>query len=427
VSTSHVIETPGPVGFRLEDFVDVAPVPVPPSSVLIVEHEADDRAAMVAMLAPLGYPVVEAVSAQDARRCVTDQDFAVILIDVRTSTTGGFETAEFIRSRPSSRLTPLIFLTTSDCDERKMTIGYAMGSVDFITAPVVPAALRGKVALFADLFAKTHELVERAQRLRLAANRSAEALGLQMEMLDRMDELSRAKSDFVSKVSHELRSPLTSVIGYVELLTDGGPGDPTPEQGRMLTIIERNSRRLLALIEDLLTMSRVEAGIFELSVSTVDLGDLIQSVRDTTEPAVAKAGLQLRVELEGAEQLTGDREQLERALLNLLSNAVKFGTPGGQVDITTHNDGDEVLISVRDTGAGIPRAEQEHLFTRFFRAKRSQEQELPGTGLGLYIVKQIVELHGGAMEVVSSSEGSTFTMRLPIAGPPADALSLVRR
>jgi signal transduction histidine kinase len=248
-----------------------------------------------------------------------------------------------------------------------------------------------------------------------------------MEMLDRMDELSRAKSDFVSKISHELRSPLTSVIGYVELLSDGGPGDPSPEQGRMLTIIERNSRRLLALIEDLLTMSRVEAGIFELSVATVDLGDLIQSVRDTTEPAVAKAGLHLRVELQGADNLTGDREQLERALLNLLSNAVKFTTPHGQVDVTTRNDGDDVLISVRDTGTGIPLAEQEHLFTRFFRAKRSQEQEVPGTGLGLYIVKQIVELHGGAMEVVSTSEGSTFTMRLPIAGPPADALSLVRR
>jgi signal transduction histidine kinase len=248
-----------------------------------------------------------------------------------------------------------------------------------------------------------------------------------MEMLDRMDELSRAKSDFVSKISHELRSPLTSVIGYVELLTDGAPGDATPEQARMLTIIERNSRRLLALIEDLLTMSRVEAGIFELSVGTVDLRELIQSVRDTTEPAVAKAGLALRVELGTDRMLTGDREQLERALLNLLSNAVKFTSPNGHVEITTRTEGGDALVSVRDTGTGIPLDEQERLFTRFFRAKRSQEQEVPGTGLGLYIVKQIVELHGGAMEVESTPAGSTFTMRLPIGGPPADPLSLVRR
>ncbi|MDQ1433275.1 MAG: two-component system, sensor histidine kinase and response regulator [Actinomycetota bacterium] len=426
MGNSGVIETPGSVGFRLDDFVDVAPVPVPPSSVLIVEDDPGERAALAAMLSPLGYPLVEAASGLDARRCVTDQDFAVILIDVRTMT-GAFDTAEFIRSRARSTLTPLIFVTTSDRDEREMTMGYAMGSVDFIVAPVVPAALRGKVALFADLFAKTHELVERAQRLRMAASRSADALGLQMEMLDRMDELSRAKSDFVSKVSHELRSPLTSVIGYVELLTDGGPGDPTPEQARMLTIIERNSRRLLALIEDLLTMSRVEAGIFELSVGTVDLRELIQSVRDTTEPAVARAGLELRVDVGADRMLTGDREQLERALLNLLSNAVKFTSPRGHVEIATRTEGDDALVSVRDTGTGIPLDEQESLFTRFFRAKRSQEQEVPGTGLGLYIVKQIVELHGGAMEVESTPTGSTFTMRLPIGGPPADPLSLVRR
>jgi signal transduction histidine kinase len=426
VSHSDLIEAPGSVGLRLHDFVDVAPVPVPPSSVLILDHDPAERAALTAMLAPLGYPLVEAASEIEARRYVTEQDFAVILIDMRTMT-GGFETAEFIRAHARSTLTPLILVTTNDRDEREMTVGYAMGSVDFIVAPVVPAALRGKVALFADLFAKTHELVERAQRLRMAASRSADALGLQMEMLDRMDELSRAKSDFVSKISHELRSPLTSVIGYVELLTDGGPGTPTAEQSRMLTIIERNSRRLLALIEDLLTMSRVEAGIFELSVGTVDLGELIESVQETTEPAVAKAGLELHIELGPDRVLTGDREQLERALLNLLSNAVKFTGRAGCVEITSRTEDDDVLVSVRDTGTGIPLEEQEHLFTRFFRARRSQEQEVPGTGLGLYIVKQIVELHGGAMEVESTPAGSTFTMRLPIGGPPADPLSLVRR
>ena len=107
--------------------------------------------------------------------------------------------------------------------------------------------------------------------MRTAASSSAEALAFQLEMLDRMEQLGRAKSDFVSKISHELRSPLTSVIGYVELLIDGGPGEPSSEQNRMLTIVERNSRRLLALIEDLLTMSRVEAGTFELEVDPVDL------------------------------------------------------------------------------------------------------------------------------------------------------------
>ena len=118
-------------------------------------------------------------------------------------------------------------------------------------------------------------------------------------------------------------------------------------------------------------------------------------------------------------RLTGDREQLERALLNLVTNSVKFTAPRGRVAIAAAVYGDEIVVSVRDTGSGIALEEQEHLFTRFFRATRSQEQEVPGTGLGLHIVKQIVELHGGTIEVFSTDQGSTFTMHLPIAGPPA--------
>jgi signal transduction histidine kinase len=416
---SRVIGTPGPIGFRIEDFVDAEPESPPQSSVLIVDGDAAERLALISILAPLGHPIVEATSGDEARRCITGQDFAVVLLDIRTSNIDGFETAAFIRSREASRLTPVIFLTTIDRAEKEMTVGYAMGAVDFVVAPLVPAALRGKVSLFADLFAKTQELVERARRLRIAATRASQALAMQRDMLDRMEELGRTKSDFVSKISHELRSPLTSVIGYVELLIEGDPGVPTEAQSRMLAIIDRNSRRLLELIEDLLTMSRVEAGIFELRVGPVNLAEVVEHVRETTVPAVAKAQLELVVDLGPDLQLIGDREQLERALLNLVSNSVKFTSPGGRVAITTQSYGDEIALSVRDTGSGIPSEEQEHLFTRFFRATRSQEQEVPGTGLGLYIVKQIVELHGGTMDVFSTDQGSTFTMRLPIGGPPA--------
>ena len=412
--------------FRIEDFVDAAPARSGPSSVLIVDDDSSERIALRSMLAPLGHPVVEAETDLEARLCVRREDFAVILLDVRTPTMDGFATAAYIRSREQSKLTPLIFITTVDRAEKEMALGYAMGAVDFIVAPVVPAALRAKVSLFADLFEKTLELVEQTRRLRLAATRAAEAAGLEREMLDRMEELGRAKSDFVSTISHELRTPLTSVIGYVELLLDGGPGVPTAEQCRMLGIIDRNGKRLLTLIGDLLTMSRVDAGIFALQTGPVNLAEVVERVREVTEPAVATAGLELTIDLRGATDLVGDREQLERSILNLVSNAVKFSSPGGRVEIATRTDGDDVAISVHDTGSGIPADEQAQLFTRFFRATRTLEQQVPGTGLGLYIVSQIVELHGGAMDVVSSSAGSTFTMRVPIAGPPSDPLALVR-
>jgi signal transduction histidine kinase len=419
VNTSTVFGGPSPAGFGIVDFREPEPDRPPQSSVLIVDDDPADRMALRNILEPLGHCIVTATSGSEARRCVTERDFAVILLDIRASSVDGFETAAFIRTREASRLTPIIFLTAIDRTEQELTIGYAMGAVDFVVAPVVPAVLRGKVSLFAELFAKNLELVESARRLRLAARRASDALAMQRVMVDRMEELGRTKSDFVSRVSHELRSPLTSVIGYVELLIDGAPGTPTDDQGRMLEIIDRNSRRLLALIEDLLTMSRVEAGLFELHVGPVDLAAVVTSVRETTAPAFAQAELVLTVELGDDLQLTGDREQLERALLNLVSNSVKFTAPRGRVSITAQVCADEIVVSVRDTGAGIALEEQEHLFTRFFRATRSQEQEVPGTGLGLYIVKQIVELHGGTMEVFSTDQGSAFTMHLPNGGPPA--------
>jgi signal transduction histidine kinase len=235
-----------------------------------------------------------------------------------------------------------------------------------------------------------------------------------------MQELGRAQSDFVSKVSHELRSPLTAVLGYVELLMDGTPGEINEEQQSMLRIIDRSSRQLLALIEDLLTLTRIDAEGETLEVGPVDLPELIERVSESTRPAVEKAGLKLIVSLGPDAKLIGDPVQLERAVLNLVSNALKITMPGGLVEISTRTEGDDITLSVRDTGTGISIEEQRHLFTRFFRTVGSKEQQVPGTGLGLYIVNHIIEMHDGTMRVASTPHGSTFTMVLPMAGPRAN-------
>jgi signal transduction histidine kinase len=247
-----------------------------------------------------------------------------------------------------------------------------------------------------------------------------------------MRELGSAQCDFVSKISHELRSPLTGVLGYVELLIDGAPGTQNEEQLRMLGVVQRNSRQLLGLIEDLLTISRMDAEEDEMTIGTVDPRDVIAQVQDTTAPAVAKAELDLIIDLGPDVRLQGDHEQLERAVLNLVSNAVKFTMAGGRIEILTRTTGGDIAISVRDTGSGIPIAEQDQLFTRFFRGRQSRQQQVQGTGLGLYIVKHIVQSHRGVMKFASSPKGSVFTMVLPINGPsgvgpdPRAALEAVR-
>jgi signal transduction histidine kinase len=192
----------------------------------------------------------------------------------------------------------------------------------------------------------------------------------------------------------------------------------------MLRIVERNGQQLLALIEDLLTVSRIDAGTAHLQITTVDLRDVIGHVREATAPAMLKAELELIVDLGADVRLQGDREQLERALLNLVSNALKCTSPGGRIDIFTRTHGDDIAVSVRDTGPGIPIDEQYQLFTRFFRTRRSRDQQVPGTGLGLYIVDHIIRMHTGAMKVTSSPRGSTFTMVLPISGPPREQIDI---
>lgn len=182
----------------------------------------------------------------------------------------------------------------------------------------------------------------------------------------------------------------------------------------MLNIVERNGEQLIVLIDDLLTMSRLEAGTFEPNLAPIDLEAVVRRVCDSASPAATESSLDLDVHLEHDLALVGDEAQVERALHILVSNAVKFTPGGGRIDLSARADGGDIVIDVRDTGIGIPVDEQDDLFARFFKAKSAPPRETLGTGLGLYIVKQIVDGHGGRVGAVSvSGRGSTFTMRLP--------------
>jgi len=230
-------------------------------------------------------------------------------------------------------------------------------------------------------------------------------------LVDQLRELDRAKTDFLSTVSHELRTPLTSITGYIELLRD--EADLDPASSRMLDVIERNSYRLNSLIEDLLTLSRIESGAARIQRVPVDVPALVCNACADVEPRAAEAGLCLRV-LEGpAVRVQGDPGQLDRVLLNLLTNAVKFTPRGGTVTVSWHVGDGDVSIEVTDTGMGIPEGEQALLSTRFFRASNAMQAAIPGTGLGLTIVRGILELHGGALDVTSSQAGTRVTVRLP--------------
>ncbi|MBC9724720.1 ATP-binding protein [Streptomyces sp. TRM68367] len=245
-------------------------------------------------------------------------------------------------------------------------------------------------------------------------------------LVEKLRALDKAKSDFLSTVSHELRTPLTSIVGYIELLKDEETGPLSPPHQHMLDVVDRNANRLRALIEDLLTLSRIESGAFGSRKEPVDLCRLVASAVDTFRPAAEAASVTLETHWPSSRplMLEADSDQLDRVLMNLLSNAVKFTPRGGKVTVRAEARDGEAVLSVSDTGIGIPPAEQEKLFQRFFRASNATAAAIPGTGLGLTIVLTIVANHGGEMQVDSEEgRGTTFTARLPLTAASGAAAS----
>jgi signal transduction histidine kinase len=230
-------------------------------------------------------------------------------------------------------------------------------------------------------------------------------------------EAARLQDEFVSLVSHELRTPLTSVLGYLELLTDGT--DPlSDEQREYLTVIERNARRQLRLVGDLLLTAQVDAGRFSSSPQHVDAGEIVSAAVVAAAPTAEAAGIDL-VPSVTLTILDADPVRLAQAVDNLVSNAIKFTPSGGTVrlEVRPGDDGGAVVV-VADSGIGIPPDELTQLTHRFFRASTATRRAIPGVGLGLSITKAVVDAHGGTLSVASTlGEGSTFTIALP-ATPP---------
>jgi signal transduction histidine kinase len=236
------------------------------------------------------------------------------------------------------------------------------------------------------------------------------------ELVERFRALDKTKTDFIATVSHELRTPLTSITGFVEILRACEAGPVSPDQMRMLDTIDRNAARLRSLIEDVLIMSKIETGAFKTVMRPVRLAEVVSSAVAALSPIADKGALTLTSdESDPALVVSGDEDQLDRAMMNLLSNAVKFTPPGGRVTVSANRENGTAVVRVADTGIGIPDKDKKDLFNRFFRASNAVRAAVPGTGLGLSIVRAIIVNHGGDLDLQSrEGGGTTVTIRLPL-------------
>ncbi len=256
---------------------------------------------------------------------------------------------------------------------------------------------------------------DRYFNVRLVPLKDREESSLLLFLKDITEEkrVETIKKDFVANVSHELRTPLASIKGYSETLLDGGMDDKGTLK-EFLRVIDRHATRMARLIDDLLTLSRLESHQMTIVSAPVDLNELIHATMKGFEKQARDKGIVIASALpDGLPKVLGDRDRLEQVMVNLLDNAIKYTPSGGRVSVTAEKTKGAVRVDVKDTGIGIPAADIPRIFERFYRVDKARSRELGGTGLGLAIVKHIIQGHNGKMQVESSpGKGSTFSFTI---------------
>ncbi|CAN5690018.1 hypothetical protein BH11ACT8_BH11ACT8_04250 [soil metagenome] len=253
-----------------------------------------------------------------------------------------------------------------------------------------------------------------AQRRRAQADLVV-ALGNEQRAVARLEELDRTRSEFLGTISHEMRTPMTSILGFTQVLSDGTAGDLTAAQHDLVRRVDRQSRRLLSMVENVLTIVRVETSSTLGATGWVEMGQVVEAAVEATQYLRWERQVDLRLLPSSTRSIPGDRAQLVRVATNLIGNAIKFTPDGGIVHVAWRDtSSDSVLLEVRDTGVGIPLAEQSQVFERFYRASTARNVDVQGTGLGLAIVRDVVAHHGGDIWIESTvGEGTSVSVRLP--------------
>lgn len=378
-----------------------------PAKILLVEDEVGSRLTLSGILEDAGYKVVEAEKGKDALELIKNQPFNVIITDIRLPDVGGMEILELAKETNPD---VTVIMMTGYASVETAVNAVNEGAYAYFVKPVNMDELKTTIinALRQQQLARENKrLVDDLQR----SNR------LLFEANKQLREATEAKSTFLAHMSHELRTPLNAVIGFSDLLLEGGVGEVNEDQRQCLTDILNSGHHLLNLINDVLDLSKVEAGKLELRPEDLNLNDVVSDVVGTLKPLLDERKHILTVNLAADLPLVrADRGRLRQILLNLLGNAIKFTYPGGKLYLEAIRSGERCHISVIDNGIGIRREDQERIFEPFTQLDTLSDGKREGTGLGLALTKQLVELGEGRMWVESEpGRGSKFTFTIPFA------------
>jgi len=423
-------------------------------NILLVDDQPARLLTYQSVLSELGQNLVSARSGIEALEKLMRDEFAVVLLDVSMPEMDGFEAARLIHEHPRFERTPIIFVTGVHMSELDRLKGYKVGAVDYVSIPVVPEILRSKVAVLVELYCKRRELralnrnlAEANERLAMAntalqaeKTRELEALNVSLQQAnaeleranaalqgevtvrsraeDALRQADRHKDEFLAMLAHELRNPLAPIRNAVHLMRMKALQDPQMCLAR--DVIERQLSQLTRLVDDLLDVSRITRGKINLTRQPLKVSELIARAVETVEPIIQGRSQVLTVELpEQPPVVDGDCMRLTQAIANVLGNAAKYTDAGGSIVLQVCARARDVEIRVRDTGIGIPAEVLPKIFDLFTQLDQRMERPQSGLGIGLALVRRLVEMHGGSVSAHSegAGRGSEFVICLPLMTP----------
>ena len=371
---------------------------------LLVDDREQNLVALEALLRSDGLRLHKARSGTQALELLLEHDVALALLDVQMPDMDGFELAELMRGTERTRHVPIIFLTAGGPDEQRIFRGYE------------PAVLRSKAAVFFDLYRQRSEITRQRDELSAVIQHNQQLLEESRRYAVALEEADRRKDEFLATLAHELRNPLAPIRTGRELMKFAMDDPPLLEETR--ATMERQTVQLIRLVDDLLDVSRITRGKLQLRRAAINLAEVVRDALATSRPHLEEGQHHVVANLSGeAIHVIGDPNRLAQVVSNLLNNAAKFTPQGGEIEVSLRCDGAEARIAVKDNGVGIPAEKQHQVFEMFSQVNDPLNRGNTGLGIGLTLVKSLIDMHGGGIAVQSdgAGRGSEFIVTLPIA------------
>ncbi len=367
--------------------------------ILIVDDKSENIYSLKQLLESKKFEVDTALSGEEALKKVLKNDYALLILDVQMPGMDGFEVAENMAGHSKSKDIPIIFLSAVNTDKTFITRGYESGAIDYVTKPVDPDVLLLKVKTFIRLYEQNRKLSSVQKSL--------------LEEIEFRKEAERKKDEFISIASHELKTPLTSVKAYTQLLERSLKNNTLDLSNTYLKKSKIQLTKLENLIADLLDISKIESGELKLTKDHFKLESLLCSVIDIIKQTHEGVEIEREGDLLNL-TIFADEIRIEQVIINYLTNAIKYSPEAQKIILKTSLEGEALKVTIQDFGIGIPKEKINNIFQKFYRVEESSLR-FQGLGIGLYICSEIIRQHNGAVGVNSQlGKGSSFYFTLPL-------------